>query len=179
MKWFWNRCHRRRQDISLLAAGAQGGEEKGELERHLATCDDCQKYYSEIKALTASLMEWEKPLFPVTATPVLQMRWAKAVREADRPNFAQLPKQRNIWRTVWQEVIWPSRLAWAGMAAFWIVMLTINGRLSDHPMNRTGASSAQNLEQLWEEQNHVLVELIGPALVIPAAPPANISGPRS
>ena len=173
MKWIWNRCHRRRRDISLLAAGALGREAKGELERHLAVCEECQKYYNEMKALTAPLAEWEKLLSPVEATPVLQIRWARAVREADRPNSIQEPMQNNIWRTIWQELIWPSRLAWTGMAALWIVMLAINGRLSDHPINGTGASSAQDWGQVWEEQNHVLAELIGPALVIPAAPPAN------
>ena len=77
-----------------------------------------------------------------------------------------------FWRIVWRELIWPSRLAWAGMAALWVVMLAVNGRLSDHRMIEAGASSSstQNVMQAWEEQNRVLAELTQPAFVLPAAP---------
>lgn len=178
MKWIRNHCPHRR-DIRLLAAGALGGVEKSELERHMAGCGECQKDYDRMKTLTASLAEWEKPLCPIEATPALQLRWARAVQEADRPKSSQEPGRNAIWRTIWRELIWPSRVAWAGMAAFWMVMLAVDGRLSDHRTNGTDASAAQNLGQIWEEQNHVLVELIGPALVIPAAPPANTPDPRN
>jgi hypothetical protein len=74
----WNRCPRR-QDVSLLAAGALGEEENIELERHLAACQECRSYYGEIKALTAPLTAWEKGLSAVEATPAARTRWEEAI----------------------------------------------------------------------------------------------------
>jgi hypothetical protein len=192
MNWIWNRCRRRRPEICLLAGGALGEEEKTELEIHLAVCQECRSYYGEIKTLTAPLAGWEKNLTPIEATPAARMRWARAVQEAAlassapdcSPSPNPLPKERALglgmrfWRIVWRELIWPSRHAWAGMAALWVVMLAVNGRLSDHRITDASASSTQDMMQAWEEQNRVLAELTQPAFVPPAAPPI-LPRPRS
>lgn len=188
MKWMWNRC-RRRQDVSLLAAGALDQAEQIELERHLAACEQCRTYFGEIKALTAPLAGWEKNLAGVHATPAARMRWAKALQEAtpiSAPNFNPNPNPQRLklgtgfWRIVWRELIWPSRYAWSGMAALWVAMLAINGQLSDHRTNEAGvrAASSQEIMQAWTEQNSVLALLIEPAAVVPAPPPY-VPGPRS
>jgi hypothetical protein len=196
MNWIWNRCRRRRPEICLLAGGALGEEEEIELENHLAVCQECRSYYAEIKTLTAPLAGWEKHLSAIEATPAARMRWARAVQEAALPSSAPNPNlnlnpnpQRlrlrlglglgmRLWRIVWRELIRPSRHAWAGMAALWVVMLAVNGRLSDHRMIDAGASSAQDMMQAWEEQNRVLAELTQPAFAVPAAPPI-LPRPRS
>ena len=180
MKWIWNRCRRRRPDLCLLASGALGEEEKIELTNHLAACRECRGYYGEIKALTAPLAGWEKDLSPIEATPAARMRWARAVQEADKPIAVHQPLLKNVWRIAWRELIWPSRLAWTGMAALWVVMLAVNGRLSDHRMIQAGARapSAQEMLQAWEEQNRVLAELTQAAHVAPVAPSA-LPPPRS
>ncbi len=194
MKWIWNRC-RRRQDISLLAAEALGQDERLELERHLAACDECRTRYGEIKTLTAPLVEWEKILSGIEATPAARMRWAKAVREAARasapnpnpnPNLLIRSAEKRLglgtgfWRTVWLELILPSRYAWSGMAALWVAMLVINGQLSDHQTNEAGTrvASTQEIMQAWAEQNRVLALLIRPAADLPTPPPY-IPRPRS
>jgi hypothetical protein len=64
------------------------------------------------------------------------------------------------------------------MAALWVVMLAVNGRLSDHRMIDASASSTQDMMQAWEEQNRVLAELTQPAFVLPAAP-SILPRPRS
>jgi hypothetical protein len=66
------------------------------------------------------------------------------------------------------------------MAALWVVMLAVNGRLSDHRMVEAGASpsSTQDMMEAWKEQNRVLAELTQPAFVLPAAPPV-LPRPRS
>jgi anti-sigma factor RsiW len=188
MKWFWNRCHRR-QDASLLAAGALSEEERIEMERHLASCEECRDYYSEVKALTAPLAGWEKRLSTIEATPVAQRRWAGAVQEAAEassslnPNPQRLRLGTGFWRIVWVELLWPSRYAWSGLAALWVAMLVINAQLSDHQTSGAGdrAASSQDMIQAWEEQNRVLAELAKPsftAFAVPAPPPY-VPRPRS
>ena len=171
----WTRC-RRRQDASLLAAGALGEEERMELERHLAECNECRSYYSEIRTLAAPLAGWEKKLSAIEATPAAQRRWARAVQETGAPSALA----QNVWRIVWGELIRPSRYAWAGMAALWVAMLVINGQLSDPRSSNAGgrAASSQEMIQAWEEQNRVLAELAQPAFPVPAPPPY-IPRPRS
>jgi anti-sigma factor RsiW len=172
MKWI--RCRHRRPDICLLVAGELGGEQKLELEHHLAACRECRYYLNEMQTLTAPLTDWEKDFVPIEITPAAQMRWARAVQAADQPTPVHQPLLKNLWRIVWFELIWPSRRAWMGMAALWLVLLAVNGRLSDHRMIRAGASASSSREmmQAREEQNRVLVELTQPAFVIPAAPSA-------
>ncbi len=174
MKWFWNRC-RRRRDVCLLATGALCDEERLELERHLAACGECRSYYGEIKALAAPLADWEKDFSAVEVTPAARKRWARAVQETGAPSLL-----KNAWRIIWCELIRPSRYAWSGMAALWVAMLVINGQISGPRMSGAGdrASSPQKMIQAWEEQNRVLAELARPAYVVPAPPPI-IPRPRS
>jgi hypothetical protein len=177
MKWIWNRC-RRRQDVSLLAGGALGEEEKIELENHLAVCQECRVYFKEIKALTAPLAGWEKNLAPIEATPRARLRWARAVQEAalhsSTPNPGRLRLGTRVWQVVWRELIRPSRYAWGSMAAIWVVMLAVNGQLSDHRMIEASdhSSSARDMMMAWVEQNRVLAELTQPAFgfTMPATP---------
>ncbi|HTA31702.1 MAG TPA: zf-HC2 domain-containing protein [Candidatus Cybelea sp.] len=178
MKWIWNRC-RRRQEISLFAAGALGQEEKIELERHLAVCGECRNHYAEIKTLTAPLAGWEKNLSGIEATPASRMRWGSAVHDAGAPSAMGQSALKNFWRISWEELIWPSRGAWAGLAALWVAMLAINVSLSDHGSDAGArASSTQEIMQAWAEQNRVLAELVQPSFTLPAPPP-NLPHPRS
>jgi anti-sigma factor RsiW len=179
MKWIWNRC-RRRQGISLLAAGTLGEEERNEVERHLAACEECRTYYGEIKTLTAPWAAWEKNLSALEPTPAARMRWARAVQEAGAPSAIPHPPLNRFRRIVWGELIWPSRYAWSGMAAIWVLMLAINAHLSDPQAGGVGAraSSSQEMMQAWLEQNRVLAELVQPSFTVPAPPP-KLPRPRS
>lgn len=179
MRWTWNRCPRR-QDVCLLAAGALGEEEKIELQRHLAACQECRDYYGQIKSLTAPLAGWEKNFSSIQTTPAAQMRWAGAVREAGPRYALRPPSLKTLWQIVWGELIRPSRHAWAGMAALWVVMLAVNAQLSDHHAGSAGAraASSQDMIQAWAEQNRVLAELTQPAFAVPAALP-DLPRPRS
>ncbi len=178
MKRIWHRC-RRRQDTSLLAAGGLGDDEKVELERHLAECEECRTYFVELKTLTAPLEGWEKNLAAVGATSAARTRWAKAVQNSVAPALSGRPRLQNLWHTVWGELIWPSRYAWSGMAALWVAMLALNLSWSVHGGDAgTGAGSSQEMMQAWAEQNFVLAELAQPSFVVHAAP-ANLPRPHS
>ncbi|HUD83202.1 MAG TPA: zf-HC2 domain-containing protein [Candidatus Saccharimonadales bacterium] len=179
MKWIWNDC-RRQKDICLLAAGALGEEEKINLERHLAECQNCRAYYGAIKTLTAPLAAWEKSVSAIEVTPAARLRWARGVEGSGATSVVRQPLVQRVWQIIWRELIWPSRYAWGGMAALWAAMLVINGQMSEHRVNDLGgrASSSQEMMEAWEEQNRVLAELAPPAFVVPAPPPA-VPGPRS
>jgi anti-sigma factor RsiW len=166
MKRIWNRCHRRKE-VSLLASGALGEAEQAELQSHLATCPECQSYHNELKSLTARLADWEKNLSAVEVAPAARMRWARAVQTADHPS-----QLTNIWRFVWLELIRPSRYAWAGMVAAWMLLLAANGHLSDHQAQTAEArnTSTSDMAQAWVEQNRVLAELTQPTFAAPATP---------
>jgi anti-sigma factor RsiW len=171
MKWIRNRC-RRRADVSLLASGALRGDEKSEVEHHLAACDECRNYYGEMKEMAAPLAEWEEKLAAIEATPAARMRWARAVQQAGQPSVPRRPLLKNVWRIVWCELIWPSRHAWTGMAALWLVMLAVNGRISDSQMYEAKAqiASMPDIMGVWREQNRVMAELTHPSSTVPVAP---------
>jgi anti-sigma factor RsiW len=185
MKWFWNPCRRVRREICLLAAGALSERDRPELERHLAACSGCRNYCNEIKALTAPLAGWEKNFAHLEPTQAMQEGWAGAVQASGGIPARHEPLLKTIWRNVWRELIWPCRRAWVGLAALWLVLLAINARLSDHPMQLAGgrSSSAAAMMQSWQEETRILAELTQPGVVYapvnaPAAP-SNPARPRS
>jgi anti-sigma factor RsiW len=171
MKWIRNRC-RCRADVSLLASGALREDEKSEVERHLAACHECRVYHGEIRKMTATLANWENNLTAIEATPATQTRWARVVQQADLPSSHRQPLLKNLWRIVWGELIWPCRHVWTGMAALWVVMLAVNGLISDlrafEPNIRV--ASTPDIMAAWQEQNRVLAELTQPSFTVPAAP---------
>jgi len=179
-------CRRRRREICLFAAGALPEQDRPEMERHLATCSPCRNYYNEIKALATPLTGWEKNFALFEPTQAMRSRWARAVQASAAEGAAREPLLKEVWRNVWRELIWPSRRAWVGLAALWLVLLAVNARLSDHPMQMAGARSPSAADILlsWEEQTRLLAELTQPAMVHsapvnPPAAPANPPLPRS
>jgi hypothetical protein len=82
---------------------------------------------------------------------------------------------------VWQELIWPCRFAWTGMAALWIVVLTINLSLSDSRATSQSARSSPTpaMLQAVEERRRLLAELIQPSVAPEAPSPPHNVRPRS
>jgi hypothetical protein len=82
---------------------------------------------------------------------------------------------------IWREWLRPFRYVWAGMAALWLVMMSMNFGLSRTEPATTNAQSAPApaMLQAFEEQRRVLAELVTFAPDPVAPPQQNDSRPRS
>ncbi|MDB6023974.1 MAG: hypothetical protein JWM68_197 [Verrucomicrobiales bacterium] len=120
------------------------------------------------------------------ATPKLDDIRQKAIaalptlQNADARHPVQNEK-RIIWtmlRNVWEELIWPSRRAWSGMAALWLLVLAAN--LQMKATSRTNSSApAREVAQAVEEQRRMLAELVQPLAPTPMQAPRPNTRPRS
>lgn len=82
---------------------------------------------------------------------------------------------------VWRELILPNRLAWAGVALAWLIILSVDVAQVDYSKPALGlpARPAPQMIQALEEQRRLLAELLPPAPrhLAPARKPE--SRPRS
>src|SRR5262249_24120488 len=131
------------------------------------------------RELVASLAGGDQSFSSIEPTPAMRARWTKAVGQQTTPCHASRSSSLDAGfvRTVWRELIRPSRYAWSGLAALWIAMLVINTHLSNQPMARSSASP-QEILQAWKEQNRVFAEWDRPHVISPRAP-AYVPRPRS
>lgn len=86
-----------------------------------------------------------------------------------------------VLRKAWLELIWPSRRAWAGMAALWLVVLAANLEMKATSTTAPAVQSAHTRElvRAFEEQQRLLAELLLPVNPPSAAPARSDPGPRS
>ena len=172
MKWFLNRCRRRRQSLCLLASGLLPETDKVRIESHLAGCADCRSYYDEIKTVTAPLAGWEKQFAHIEPGTAVHLRLAKAIASANQSESVRPLAPKIVLLKCWQQLILPSRRIWAGLAAAWIVILTVNFSLRDHsPVVAMKSTPTQELILAWRQQQQLLIELIGPNETRTAEPP--------
>jgi hypothetical protein len=163
MKWFLNPCRRHRQSLCLLASGLLSNQDRVGIENHLAGCADCRSYYDEIKAVTAPLAGWEKHFAHIEPDAAVHLRPAKAVAPVGRPESIHPFAPKIILRECWQQLIWPSRHIWTGLATVWILLLVANLSMQDHsPTALAKASPAPEIIMTWRQQERLLTELIGP-----------------
>ena len=163
MNWFLNPCRRCRQDLCLLASGLLSESDRAGIEKHLAECADCRSYYGEIKKVTAPLAGWEKRFAHVEPSAAIQLRLAKAMASADKSKSIRAFKPEVVLRDCWQQLIWPSRRIWAGLAAIWILLLVANVSMRDSSqvtIARTSPTPEMILS--FQQQEKILAELIGP-----------------
>ena len=165
MKRFFNPCGRYRRDLCLLAGGALPAPERDAIENHLAACADCRKYYDELKAVTVPLRSWEENFSRIQPDPTVQRQWARAVQAAGGPEPVRRLTPAMAFLDWWQDVIWPCRRIWAGMAAVWVVLLVVNLSGRDHSQTLARKSSPPTPEMImtFRQQESLLIELIGPS----------------
>jgi hypothetical protein len=68
-------------------------------------------------------------------------------------------------KSLWSELIWPSRRAWAGLGAIWAVVLALNLEMKAESPALPAVRSARagQVVQAFAEQRRVLAELLPPA----------------
>jgi anti-sigma factor RsiW len=142
MKWPFNQCRRLEADVSLLAAGALAGEERAEVEVHLAECAACRTKLAELRELTGELELLGKRLPQVEPTVALRRRWQTAVRQAARqetqPAFA--------WLSMWFS---GRRATWGSLAAIWVLVLFFRFSAPDAPRPAVVAAGPLSLREVW------------------------------
>lgn len=66
-------------------------------------------------------------------------------------------------RVVWRELIWSSRIIWAGLAAVWLLIVAANFSMRDHSHANTAKSvPSSEIIMAFHQQQQLLSELIGP-----------------
>ncbi len=176
MKWFGNSCRRHRRSLCLLASGLLSEPERAGIENHLAACADCRSYFNQLKAMTVPLTGWEKHFAHIEANPAVQARLAKAIASVGRPESIHPFTPKKVLLECWQQLIWPSRHIWAGLAAVWILILAVNVSMQDRSQ-ATMAKTAPSPEMImtWRQQERLLAELVGPDEMRTAMPPKPFS----
>lgn len=97
-------------------------------------------------------------------------------------NRSERPGIRAVLAKAWLELIWPSRRAWAGMAALWLTVgaanLAMNAGFRSSPP--IGVGPAREMVQGFEAQRRLLAELLPPSQTVPPTQPQRSSvRPRS
>jgi anti-sigma factor RsiW len=97
------------------------------------------------------------------------LRFGGSVRGISWKTFAPL----FVMRVVWNELIWPVRRIWAGLAVAWVFIAIVNHNLSDgRPVAMAkDAKPAADMFLAWREQEWVLAQLMGKAEPTVIEPP--------
>lgn len=98
-----------------------------------------------------------------------------AAKTCGSPQPSTLNSQPSSW---WRELLWPCPQAWAGLAAVWVIILTLNSASPGDPTTiaKRPASPAPETLLALREQRRLLAELIAP--VTDAAEPTRAYVPR-
>ncbi len=181
MKWFLNPCRRHRESLCLLASGLLPESDRAGIENHLAQCVNCRSYYDEVRAVTAPLAGWERHFAHIEPDTAVHFRLAKAAAPAGKPESVRRLRPGIVLLGCWQQLIWPSRRIWAGLAAVWVAILIANFSMHEHsPGVAMKSSPTQEMIVAWRQQERLLAELMGPNETQAARPPKPLSPqPRS
>ncbi|HZQ48362.1 MAG TPA: hypothetical protein VFC07_15200 [Verrucomicrobiae bacterium] len=106
------------------------------------------------------ILERHRAVEPELLAAIRQEDLAAAVQAANKPRSLGIA---DILRKLWEESIWPWRRAWLGMAAVWVVSLSLNAATQETPRlraNKAPVSDAQVLAVL-REQKQLMAQLLG------------------
>lgn len=151
-----------------------------EVQEHLTACAACARAFAieekERAQLFAALREgqanpalWEQTEQLVRETARARDPSATlASRSEDTPviHAAPRPPRSRDAEPWWQAWLWPSPRFYAGIAAVWAVILTLNVLTADRPggPTRAAAPSSAETRRAFAEQRRELAELLGLAV---------------
>ena len=165
MKRLFDPCGRRRQTICLFVAGVLPQAERSVVERHLAACPSCRSYFAEVKSVTTALTVAAQSTSEIQPSVTAVARWENAIRQA---KIAGTPRQTSFtggdlsW---WQEVLWPWRGVWTGLAGAWAILLAFHLTQSDASPKMTNPSVPAMAS--FREQHKILNELLADRAAAP------------
>jgi hypothetical protein len=117
--------------------------------------------------------------------PKLDAIRASVVRERQTERVEVSPvRDATRWTSVvmklWQELVWPCRRIWAGMAAVWVAVLIfcLGAQESQTELANNAPQSAPAVMTAWREQRQMMAQLLDPASA-EAITRSRIPGPRS
>src|SRR5580658_10634953 len=104
------------------------------------------------------------------ATPKLDAIRQKAVAQLNRQGSRAQSGNINLasWclgglQKLWLELVLPSRLIWAGLAAVWVLIFAANLSMQDHsPTTMAKSSPSPEMIQTYRQQERLLTDMIGP-----------------
>ena len=136
--------------------------------------DDFEKHLQR-QPLRQVPPEWRDGVLAAARQTARPQPAPRIARDGLRAVFSTLNSQLST-------LLWPHPAAWAGLAAVWVVILGLSFTTRDSalPVARRASSPSPQVFMAFQEQQRLLIELIGPR-EIPAAegPKAALPRPRS
>jgi anti-sigma factor RsiW len=162
MKRLFDSCRRQRQSLCLLAGGMLSEPERSGVERHLAACAGCRKYFEEVQAVATSLSDYVETQADLQPRLGAQARWNQAIRAAGRTPPVRSTAPAGAVAPWWREVIWPWRRVWAGLAVVWLGIFAGNVSLPGPEPALSAKASPRSQEMLmsFRDQQRILAELL-------------------
>jgi hypothetical protein len=121
--------------------------------------------------------DFEKQLQSRPIRPVPR-EWRGDILQAAKTHATQPSTPGSRQSSWWRELLWPCPQAWAGLAAVWIIILTLNSAGPGDPTTiaKRPASPARETLLALREQRRLLTELMAP--VADASEPTKVQAPR-
>ena len=141
MRWRVNSCSAQRESASLLASGALPENEAAAVREHLAICSQCRVHYKQVVRLSSGFKQWASRKSSVEVGAAFETRWMRSIQAENDP---AAPWLRNAISRC-RECLWPSPLAWGGLAAVWLCLLCLQS--SSTPEPNGGRELARNVSR--------------------------------